>query len=241
VPPLLAPPLPPGCPWSGFTPPNVDWCEAELCAWVTNPANTWSNALYIVLGFIMWREARRRRSRALSLFGLAGVAAGVFSLVYHASYTWFLQFFDFVGMFLFCFVVLTLNARRLGWIGAERQTAFYLAGVVLFSALVPVLFEMGVPIQGLVLVLVLAIVGQEIALRTARGPRPDYRFWYAALALLTLASTFSLLDVTRTWCDPHNHWLQGHALWHIFSAMSLYALYRFYAGIAAQLDGPAGC
>jgi hypothetical protein len=35
---LLAPPLPPGCPWSGFTPPNIDWCEQELCALVVNPA-----------------------------------------------------------------------------------------------------------------------------------------------------------------------------------------------------------
>ncbi len=241
MPRLLAPPLPPGCPWSGFTPPNVDWCEAELCAWVTNPANTWSNALYIVLGLVMWREARRRRSRALSLFGPAGVAVGVFSLVYHASYTWFLQFFDFVGMFLFCFIVLTLNARRLGWIGPEKQSAFYGVGVALFSALVPVLFEMGVPIQGLVLVLVLAMIGQEIALRTAGGgPRPDYRFWYAALALIALAATFSLLDVTRAWCDPHDHWLQGHALWHVFSALSLYALFLFYGRIAAELDDPGG-
>ena len=34
MPRMLAPPLPPGCPWSGFTPPNVDWCEEELCAWI---------------------------------------------------------------------------------------------------------------------------------------------------------------------------------------------------------------
>ena len=117
---LLAPPLPPGCPWSGFTPPNVDWCEEELCGWITNPANTWSNLLYVALGVLMWREARRRRSPALAPFGPASIAVGVFSFVYHASYTWMLQFFDFVGMFLFCFCVLALNARRLGWISPRR-------------------------------------------------------------------------------------------------------------------------
>ena len=52
--------------------------------------------------------------------------------------------------------------------------------------------------------------------------------------MITLAGAFSLLDVTRVWCDPANHWLQGHALWHLLSAASLYALFRFYAAL-----GPA--
>jgi hypothetical protein len=238
--PLLAPPLPPGCPWSGFTPPNVDWCEAELCAWVTNPANTWSNLLYLVLGVVMWRQARRRQSHALSLFGPASIAVGVFSLIYHASYTWFLQFFDFVGMFLFCFVVLTLNARRLGWIAPQRQTAFYGVGVALFSGLVPVLFSQGIPIQGLVLILILTMIGQELVLKSrASPPRPDYRLWYAALAAIGLAATLSLLDVTRTWCDPDNHWIQGHAFWHILTALGLYALFHFYAGLDLDRHGSA--
>lgn len=37
------PPLPDGCPWSGWTLPNLKWCEDNVCAWVTAPANTWSN------------------------------------------------------------------------------------------------------------------------------------------------------------------------------------------------------
>lgn len=225
---LLAPPLAPGCPWSGWTPPNVDWCEQELCAWITNPANTWSNLLYVALGLLMWREARRGL-RSLALFGPASVAVGVFSFAYHASYTWFLQFFDFVGMFLFCFTVLSRNALRLGWIAAERQTAFFAGGVAAASALVPALFEAGIPIQGIVLLLVLAMIGQELRLRRRDGVHPAHRRWWTALALIALAALLSALDVTRTWCDPANHWLQGHALWHLLSAASLYALFRFYA------------
>jgi hypothetical protein len=234
---LLAPPLPPGCPWSGWTPPNLDWCERELCAWVTNPANTWSNLLYVALGILMWREARRGGRRSLALFGPASVAVGVFSFAYHASYTYFLQFFDFVGMFVFCFTVLSANALRLGWIGARRQAAFYLGGVAAFSALVPPLFEAGIPIQGLVLLLVLAMVGQELALLRRDGPRPAHRFWWTALALMAVASTCSALDLSRSWCDPDDHWLQGHALWHLLTAASLYALFRFYDALG--LDEPA--
>jgi hypothetical protein len=235
--PQLAPPLPPGCPWSGFTPPNLDWCEQELCAWIVNPADTRSNLLYVVLGVLMWREARRRQSPSLAPFGPASVAVGVFSFAYHASYTWMLQFFDFVGMFLFCFCVIALNARRLGWIQPRRQAEATLCGVVLLSALVPLLFHRGVPIQGLVLALVLVIIAQEAWLLRRDGALPAHRYWWAALALLAAAALFSALDVTRVWCDPGDHWLQGHALWHLLSAASLYALFRFTA--ALELDRPA--
>jgi hypothetical protein len=230
VPRLLAPALPPGCPWSGFTPPNVDWCESEVCGWITNPADTWSNLAYLVFGVAMWRIARASGRPDLRLFAPASVAVGIFSGVYHASYTWMLQFLDFVGMFVFCFVVVTRNALRLGWIGERRQTAFYLAGVAATSAAVPPLFEIGFPIQALVVVLVAVIIGQEIALRS-RTARADYRPWFAALALLGAGAVCSILDVTRVWCDPADHFLQGHAAWHVLSAASLFALFRFYQGL----------
>jgi hypothetical protein len=48
---------------------------------------------------------------------------------------------------------------------------------------------------------------------------------------LALAQTFSTLDLTRVWCDPDNHVLQGHALWHLLSAVAIAFVYRFYAGL----------
>ena len=227
----MANPLAPGCPWSGFTPPNVDWCEQELCAWITNPANTWSNLAYLVAALAMWQTARRLGRADLAHFAPSSVAVGVFSFAYHASYTWLLQFFDFVGMFVFCFLVIARNAVRLGWVPLARERALWLAGVVVASAGVPPLFYAGVPIQGSVFVLIVAMIGQEFALwrRSAPAARGDYASYWVALALLGAASAFSLADVTRTWCDPQNHWLQGHALWHLLSAASLFALLRFYA------------
>jgi hypothetical protein len=232
VPGLLAPALAPSCPWSGFTPPNVDWCEAELCGWITNPANTWSNLAYLVLGVAMWRIARASGRRELALFGPASVVVGVCSGVYHASYTWMLQFLDFVGMFVFCFLVMTRNAVRLRWIGPRRQTAFFAAGVAVASASVPPLFEVGFPIQATVAALILALIGQELALR--RTTRASYRPYFAALALLGAGAVCSLLDVTRVWCDPADHVLQGHAAWHLLSAASLFALFRFYQGLPRE-------
>jgi Ceramidase len=227
---LLAPPLPPGCPWSGFTPPNVDWCEQELCGWIVNPADTWSNLAYVALGLWMWRSARGRSD--LRLFGPASVAVGVFSFAYHASYTWLLQFFDFVGMFVFCFTVIARNATRLGWIAPRRELRFFALGVLGASAAVPLLFEAGVAIQLSVAVCIAVAVAQELALRRRAPADASFsRSYGVGLALLALAGLASLLDVTRLACDPTNHWLQGHAVWHVLTALALLAFFRFYAAL----------
>ena len=217
--------MPDGCPWSGFQQPNVDWCEAELCSWITNPADTWSNLAYVLLAVLIWYHARRRGSRTLAMFGPACLVTGLFSFAYHASYTFFLQFFDFVGMFVFTNLVVTLNLRRSGALTARRQVVFYLASIVLFSALVPPMFYLDLPFQGLVAFLILVILVQEIRL-WATAERHG-AFWLALL-LLGAGATCSALDLSRVWCDPHNHWLQGHAVWHVLTALSLYSLYRYF-------------
>ena len=233
---LLAPPLPPGCPWSGFTPPNVDWCEEELCALIVNPADTWSNLAYVVLGIFMWQSVRRTGRSDLRLFGPASVAVGVFSFAYHASYTWLLQFFDFVGMFLFCFLVIARNASRLGWIEPRREARFFALGVAGSSALVPLLFELGIAIQLTVAVCIAVALGQEAWLRRGSPGAALPRAYPIGLALLAAAALCSALDVTRLACDPTDHILQGHAAWHVLSALSLLAFFRFYEALAPSSD-----
>jgi len=96
---------------------------------------------------------------------------------------------------------------RLRWILPARETRFFALGVLGMSALVPPLFYAGFPIQ--------ALVGLLIAV---------------GLALLGAAAVASLLDVTRIACDPQSL-LQGHAVWHLLSALALAALFRFYARV----------
>jgi hypothetical protein len=54
--------------------------------------------------------------------------------------------------------------------------------------------------------------------------------------LLGAAALASLADVTRAWCDPAS-WLQGHALWHVLSALALAQLFRFYARLPGARAG----
>jgi hypothetical protein len=82
-------------------------------------------------------------------------------------------------------------------------------------------------------VLIAIVLVQEGLLLRRDGTTSAHPWLAAALLLLGGATFFSLLDVTRTWCDPDDHWLQGHAIWHLLSAASLLALFGFYGRLEA--------
>lgn len=233
--------LGPGCPWADLIrryPPNVKWCEAPICAWVREPANTWSNLAYVLLGVWMMLQARREgrgdgpgesaeRGRLATIFGAAAIVVGLTSGVYHASTNFLTQVLDFVGMYVFAGLPLLLNLHRLGLLRRRLPVAGYVALVVVLTALTPLVRAAGLPIQGIVALLVLGILATE-GLLAARGEAAPRRVFLLALALLTLGALASASDAARLVCDPSSHVLQGHAIWHVLTALSLVAQWRFY-------------
>lgn len=231
--------LEPGCPWyslSELRVPNVDWCEAQRCSWIVEPANTWSNLAYVLVGALLLWLARDSRSPALRFFGPAAGIVGICSGIYHSSYTFVLQILDFFGMYVFLYLLITLNLRRLGLLGAGSWWRWFWGLVLATTAFTVAVDFLEVPIQGLVAALIVAIVASEVWIRTRRS---DYRlhFFVLALALITAGGVFSALDVTRTWCDPTHPFLQGHAFWHALSAACLFTVFFHYQQFESEL-GP---
>ena len=224
--------LDPGCPWyalSELRTPNVDWCEAQRCAWIVEPANTWSNLAYLAVAIALFAAARRSRVAELRAFAPAAAAVGVASFVYHASYTFVFQVLDFAGMYVFGYLLLSLNLVRLGALSRARWRLRWVQ-LVLATTLATVGLDFaGLPIQGIVVVLIAAIIATELRVRGAPDrPRPDRRAFALGIALLAAGSVFSALDLTRTWCIPSHPFLQGHAIWHVLSALSLAAVFVHY-------------
>jgi hypothetical protein len=222
-------PLQPGCPWepvSSIWLPNVRWCEAQLCSVVVEPANTWSNLAYVFAGLALLWLGARRGVRTLRIFGAAEIVVGVCSLVYHMSFSGILQVLDFFGMYVFTNLLLALNLVRLGRLSQRRFWPIYGASVVALTALTVALRFTAFPIQGIVFVLILAIVATEFMQRSRAGL--DRRFFFASLAALTVAAGFSAADVTGAFCDPNDHFVQGHAIWHVLGATSLVFAAFFY-------------
>lgn len=236
---MTVPPMAPGCPWSevaNFWLPNIKWCEAQVCSIVVEPANTWSNLAYILIGLLLLARASARARRAAPhrmarTFGRAEIVVGVFSFAFHMSYSGILQVLDFAAMFVFVGLTLSLNLVRLGWLPERLRVRAYVLGVVALTGLVVGLRFTPFPIQLVTPVLILATAATELVLwwRGRSRRQPDlYRWFLASLLLLIGAAVCSALDAARIWCDPHDHLVQGHALWHVLSAISLGLLARFY-------------
>lgn len=219
----------PGCPWSELHhayPPNVAWCEAHLCSWVTNPANTWSNLAFIIFAWFVWKSAKKNNP-SLKVFGPSLFIVGITSLIYHASNNFFTQFLDFIGMYVFVCLMFSLNLWRLGKLNSKSFPKAYWGQVASFGVLTVIGWRVGFPIQALVLVIGIGIVVTEIML-WKRNPETQYKFFLGAIFAVLFAVSWSILDVTRTFCNPHNHFVQGHAIWHLFSAFGLWLAYKFY-------------
>lgn len=223
-----------GCPWDSlaeYGAPNVKWCEERLCSWIGEPANTWSNLSYLLVAlwiFLVLRTLPSRRPTNLRWFAPVVFGVGVCSFIFHASNVFITQMLDFLAMYMFCSLLLVLNLVRLDWLPWYAFSMAFAACVAGMTAITVVVARFGAPIQGLVALMILAIVGTEVRIYRRTIPRYRMRDFLNSLALLFLGSVFSVLDVTRLLCDPQNHFLQGHAIWHVLSAFSLLAAFYHY-------------
>ena len=230
---LYANPHPPSCPWHASAEllgaPNIKWCEAPVCGWVSEPANTWSNVAFLVVAFVVFLQCRKSPHLELRWIGPAMFFMGLCSGVYHASNNYLSQMFDFIGMYLLLFWFLAINLRRSGFINQARQHQVFAAMVLAGIALVHFMYLANLRFQIIIAVASVAVLATEFSARRHNAiERVPLRWFAAALVLLPIAQAFSLADLTRMLCDPEDHFFQGHALWHVLSAASLYCTVQHY-------------
>jgi len=208
--------------------------------------NTWSNLPYVLLGLyaitlgLADQRARQRPARAgylvrtpgLSiLFGAGCCYLGLGSGMFHASLTRWGQQLDVAAMFA---PLLGLIAIHLGrWFPRLRSHGrSAIASWPLLAALVVIAcgllyrFKWSYSAANLLTALILAV---------ATAAAVDWRKWrthlswcWLAVAALTLALAVICrqLDVHRHFTGP-DAWLQGHALWHVFTCLALACMYLY--------------
>lgn len=206
-------------------------------------ANTWSNLAYIVAGLygiaLGWRDRRGKsggpylvRTPALSLaFGAACCCLGIGSGLFHASLTRLGQQLDVASMYPPLMMMIAVGMGR--WIPALRLGARTLPTWPLLLALVgltsAVLFyykwAMSSPIVLKSLVGSVATVTLLALFCSSR--KLDGRWLVASSAALIAAVFCRQLDIAGRFSGP-DAWAQGHALWHILTALSLGCVYAFY-------------
>jgi hypothetical protein len=212
------------CPWDGFQPATIKFCEEQLCSWITQPANTWSNIGFVIAGIVILRLARADKRAGMHLIGISAIMTGIGSTMFHASSTFFFEFFDLMGMFMISGLLLTLNLQRLFGLSNKAVSAVYVALVTASLGLMLVWNQSGIATFALQITAAMTV---ELLLHLRRD-----RIAYKPFLLMagTFAASFTswALDIAKIVCDPGNHILTGHAVWHLLNAVAIYYLYRFY-------------
>lgn len=221
------------CPWDGLEPANLRFCEEPLCGWVTEPANTWTNAGFVVVGVLLVALARRERGGAAGLLGPIAIATGLASTALHATSTLAGQLADQSAMFLESALFVTLDVRRsVGW----RPPALVALYALLCLGSAAVL--LAAPTLGIALFVAHVALFLALELRLFLRPRAATRYGPFVSAGGVFAASYLLwwLDRLGILCDPENHVLTAHGVWHLLGALSFYFWYRHFV----QFEPAAG-
>jgi hypothetical protein len=222
----------------GWLGPDVDrggfFCEAERDCLLKQPANSLSNLGFVVAGLAIAWHARRpegqlARPRLATLMAVVVTLLGPASMAMHATESALGGRLDMLSMYLVAGFATAYAVMRLVGGGVVLAGTVFVGLVVLCEVVatagsVPVVGHAGNAVFALLLVTTAAI---ELALRS-RCERDD-RWGYWAVGVMVAAFGIWLLSHDGgLLCDPHSL-LQGHAVWHLLSAVAAYCLYRLYA------------
>jgi hypothetical protein len=209
----------PMCPWDRFEPSRINFCEEKLCSWVVKPSETWTNISYVLAGMLVLYLARKEKQRKLLPIGIIGIVLGLMSAFFHASGTHIGGWLDISAMHLFTGIGIAYNFRRLK---GTRVLPVFLAVVLPSSALVYWREWFGIVLFGIQFCLAYYLEYQI-------KEKKDYRQLIYVLGIFGLAWAIWWLDFTKVLCDPQNHILSGHGVWHLITGTTFYCIYRFYA------------
>lgn len=218
------------CPWSGFDPVTIEFCEARLCAWVAEPANASTSLTKTLVGIAILWSCRKHRGVLLTI-GVASFFQGFFGFAFHATGVFWGEALDVSGMFTISGLFLAFAARRLwGWSGRTVLLCFIgLLGVSV--ALLLTFRPIGI---ALFTAQIVAWVALEVQLYRSQGASTDYLFFKLLIATFAFAFAVWILDITRLVCDPDDHIFNLHSAWHVLTSLSIYWFYRYQ--VQFQLD-----
>jgi hypothetical protein len=214
------------------------FCEEARDALVLQPANTFSNAGFVLAGLaVAWRAGAAGTTiaanpRLAAAYGVVVVLLGPASAAMHATQSALGGHLDLLSMYL-----IAAFASSYAWTRVLRRGtglfAVLFLGVVLVCELVeripgqvPVVdAAANLAFGGFLLV---ALAGEAVLWRRGTGRR-QVGWGLASVGALALAfAIWNLAKDGSPLCHPDSL-LQGHAAWHLLCAVAAYALYRLYA------------
>ncbi len=220
------------------------FCEASRSGIIKQPANTWSNAGFVLVGLAVgwqaWRDVAAKKSAAWSnrlvstihypaAMATCSVLIGIGSTALHASTTRWAAELDHFAMHVWGAWCVAFALVRLFRVGDGE---FYGVWLTLLGGIVTRLV-VGQPyaIYGstlFALMIALSIAIEALGRWRNRSNRQiDTHYLVWAVVLFFVADACRRIGTeANASCDPHSLW-QGHAAWHVLCAGSTAFVYLY--------------
>ena len=221
---------------------GLDYCEHSRNAIVKQPANTYSNIGFILVGlFIAWQMFKEKYTLKKNkftttlfyptFFATICVLMGPGSMAMHASTTLNGSYFDVLSMYLIAAFMFSYAWMR--FINLSSIGFFSTFSLVLFCCnLVYFYFSnsyswldrhtiFGFFIVSATLIEFVIILKNKIFIEKK----------WAILYCITFLIAFTIWHFSKTGnilCYEYSL-IQGHAIWHLLNALALYFMFRYYA------------
>lgn len=220
------------CAWADWPASTIAFCEARTCDFPAEPANAWSNLAYVLVGVYILYLARRQARWPLWPAGVTAIGIGLGSFAFHAFPTFYTEYADLVSMFLLATYLLAVQLYR--WWQLKVGTAVFVYATVLLVSCVALWIHKDIGIAIFAVELIAATTIEAVLYRRHPHDQPhqSYRYFWILGVVFWASLAIWVMDLSGIVCDPNNHFLQGHALWHIANSTCLYWMYRY----AMQFD-----
>lgn len=224
------------CPWDAYPRDPFPTCEKSVCSWIQEPANTWSNLVFLgvalyLLGrhFKLWSKGAPSIHPLDFAIALCTLFIGACSFGAHATLTEFFGFLDFASIFSIFSLLTALNWKRLHWPGSA--SSLWGLAIAVFTTSIVALKIFGYFRVGIFSVFIAFILVSEAricCLKNSSDLKNERTLAQKKILGCFTAGAICLgMDNSVRLCSPENHVFQFHSLWHLFMALSILSVANY--------------
>lgn len=222
---------------------TVEYCEFNnTTKFFHQSMNTYSNLAYFFFGVLVLQIARYDATnqektnqnrletfpQLSALMGFCFIYLSFGSAFFHASLTYLGQRVDMNGTYSISIVLLGIAFYHLLYrinFNLTTKRIWVIGLLVIIVAFIPIslLISSSKLLPIIILLLLLSIAIHYIQFRKEKS----FILAILGFVLMFIAVKIRTLDVQKINCDPHSFY-QGHAIWHLLTAMSSFCSYSFF-------------
>jgi len=203
--------------------PTVTFCEEITNNIISRPNYAISNLAYLFISLILFLNVKNHK--IYLPFAVLSLMVGSFSMIYDVKPLYLTQLLDLFAMLMIASLIIFLNLLKVYKLNIKKCIFIVTAIITLGMFFILILQgHTGNFVFGFFIAV--AIVSEYLSYQ--KKLHKEYKYWISSLVIFLLGFLFWLPDGMGTYCNPISL-LNGRAIFHYLTAISIYLLAVFYS------------